>query len=186
MRAAILTALLVASVTALAGDDRWPNTLTERYDDFDNAVTLDLKPGFVYKGKGMFAGSAFHLGAWWNQAHPETVILVAELFGEIENIYQLRIRMDDSDVITLEPQNVTTEFESEYNDLLGMVSESGQSYVTSLTLVRKMLASDEVQMRLHVSHSKYHAATFSIDKTSAAIRGFRNLVKRIDELGSEQ
>lgn len=150
-----------------------PNEVRVTQSDFDNATYVSAVAGFVFNKKGVFAGSPFSVGYYWNSNDSANVVLEVGVLG-IVSIDKFRVRIG-SDISEYSPISIT-EF-----DLHEVTDKSTQTFRMPLSVLAQMVEGPDTRLQLSVGRGDLLEGRFNIDKKSATIRGARKFLAKVAE-----
>lgn len=180
MKRSILLAIITLLLTACVPN--MPNYIQQQESIFDNSIQLKMEPGFVYHGEGTFSGGDLKLGLFWNSRLKDSLWIIAEVPQKIVNIDSnegLLFNVND-DIVTLSSKEILTDYDSKYVSGWN-VKKSSNCFPSDLNFIKRILDAESVKVKL-VTGDGYVEGDFKADKPSAAIRGFRDFMKKVEEV----
>lgn len=157
-----------------------PNSVSETKSTFDGTTQYKMEPGFIYENASFGSWGAFKLGLFWDTKMADNILVKAQINNNIVNIVSdegLQFNID-GELIKLSSTDVTTDFESDIVN--GVVyKNSSKNFIANKALINKLLSSKSAKVKL-VTRKGFLEGDFKADKPSAAIRGFRDFMKKIN------
>ena len=137
------------------------------HSGFDNARTVSITP-HANAASGIIATG---IGAQWNEARKDQVILIIAVFNLITGITGAELNID-GERTTLTPTATVTDLNSG-----GILKISTKDFVTQLDTVEKIIRSKRTWLRVHTPTGTMEDAVIDGDKDSKA---YHALVRFMD------
>lgn len=169
--------LILLLVLALVGCSTMPNNVTRTVSSFDGTVEYVMQPGVIFHDEGAFSSGTFKLGLFWNSNMGESVQIIANVPMQVVNIHGLQISID-GEIVRLRSGAIFTDTEITPTKYMTF-TESEKMFAADLDLIRRMLESESVMVRLDISGG-YLEGDFKIAKPSAAVHGFPRALEAIE------
>lgn len=167
----IFVALFVISGCASMADSMSQmagvGVISEKKSTFDGAYVIELSPAWLYDPQGGF-GNNYKLGARWTDAVPESVAIILNFSSSAGgNAYTSFSGIDiniDGAKYSFDTTTTTTLSGSDYNTVSNTIyTESENTVVIPLALLKQMTAATDCRLRIHSSDG-YEDALFHLER----------------------
>jgi hypothetical protein len=143
------------------------------YSGFDNAAVVDIPPhGNVPNGG--FNMIATGIGAQWNQAHKDQVILVIAVFNLRTVITGAELNIDGKK-FALAPTPGITDTQAAGD----IMKESTRDFISDLATVKKITESKRTWLRVHTPTGAIENAVIDGDKDSKAFNALKRFLNQV-------
>ncbi|MBR9806014.1 MAG: hypothetical protein GYB49_02170 [Alphaproteobacteria bacterium] len=135
------------------------------YSGFDDAAIVNIQP------HGLGCDGAFiclSLGAEWQQAEPEQVLMLVQITGKTQGITGAALNIDGQK-INLAEASTATEFER----VAGAIETSTQVFVAPVEVIDEILAAKRVWIRVNTTSGFMEDYIIDGDKDSKAYHALK-------------
>lgn len=141
------------------------------HSGFDNARTVSIRPhGNAIKG---MIGTG--LGAQWNEAHKNKVIIIVAVFNEYTGITGAELNIDGNKYTLRETQTVTN------LDAGGDIMKiSTQGFIADLEIVKRIIESKRTWLRVHTPTGVMEDAVIDGTQDSKAYHALKRFIDEVE------
>lgn len=173
--AACVAAVIVSvGLAACATTPAPPFSIDQRVESFDGTHTVELAPAPLYTGKPDQEASPYRMGALWNSASPDNVVLTLQYRSSTErgNLYtefrglDVNVGGQQQHFAVLGSTGQQSSPLQPSNDRQPgkpIWTSSNGSVAVPVTLFRQMLTASDVRLRIRTSNG-YSDVLFSVDQ----------------------
>lgn len=164
---AALVLALLAGCSTTSGLDA-----TVSHSGFDNARIVSIDP----HGGACRSVICTGLGAQWNGKRPNQVILIVQIFNDIQAITGAKLNID-GEIHTLTIKETFTEFSRPGS----MLQSSTKGFLTSLDLVQKITNSKRTWLRVQTNSGSFEDAIIDGQTDSKAFHALKRFIAEVDK-----
>lgn len=141
---------------------------------FDDARTVKIQP-HANRPKSQLDFPMTGLGAQWNEASKDSVILIVEVSGEYTGIVGAELNIDGQKITLTDTGSVTDMF------VYAGIKKSTKGFSTDLEVVRKILGSTRTWLRVRTPTGTIEHAIIDNGKDSKAYNALKRFIAEIDK-----
>lgn len=169
----ILIAVIICSFLFLSGCSNTQGSSAKiNRSGFDGAKSVSIN-GHSNACKTIICTG---LGAQWTTNNPDYAVLVVYLFNEIKGIHGAQLSIDNKKY-DLQIMNTMTDF----NDLRAATKESRQLFAVRLDLIRQIINSRNVWLRIQTNSGYIENAVVDGDIDSKAYHALKRFITAVDQ-----
>lgn len=140
------------------------------YSGFDNAKTVQIQP----HGNDCSSMVCTGIGAQWNQSHPNSVILIINVFNDVTGITGAQLNID-GEIVTLNRTSGVTDFQID-----NYVKNSTKGFVTDLSVVHRILNSKRTWLRVSTPTGYIEDRVIDGEQDSKAFHALKRFISSVD------
>lgn len=115
------------------------------------------------------------IGAQWNQSHPNSVILIINVFNNVTGITGAQLNID-GEIVTLNRTSGVTDFQVD-----NYIKNSTKGFVTDLSVVRRIIKSKRTWLRVSTPTGYIEDRVVDGKKDSKALHALKRFMSSVED-----